>query len=204
MTRHQRAVVVDAVAGHVDHPADAAIAAALEQRRGEQQRARDRGARGARVARAADVGGKAIGRFRPVDQPPRHDDLLVVHAGPFEIGHGDAAVHALLQRLQEFARRERRHIAFALQRLLLGIHRIGNVDREHDLGVDRDGRRRAALRQHLRVAGRGEAKPRERGHGSGRDDGKDRDTPPHARLPWPIPGDGGTEASGTEEKDRRC
>ena len=77
---------------------------AVEQRLGEQQRAGDRGARGAAVRRAGDLAGERVGGFRPVDQPPRHDDLLVVRAGPFEIGDRDLAVHAAAERLHEFAR----------------------------------------------------------------------------------------------------
>src|SRR5438046_1840688 len=93
---HKRSPMVQEMRG----AADAAKAAAVEQRRRKQQRAGNRRARGTGVARAADIGGKAVGRFRTIDQPPRHDDLLMMRAGPFEIGHGDAAVHALLQRLK--------------------------------------------------------------------------------------------------------
>ena len=137
---HQRPVIVGAVAGHVDHAAQAAIAAVVEQRLGEAQRAGNRGARGAPIGRARDLGGDRVGRFRPVDQPPRHDDLLVVLAGPFEIGDGDLAVGALAQRVQEFARGQRLHIALALQRLLVRVHRIGHVDGDHQFDVDRQWR----------------------------------------------------------------
>src|SRR5256885_5393009 len=49
----------------------------------------DRGAWGAPVGRARDFVGYRIGRLRTVDQPPGHDDLLVVKAGPFKVSHGD-------------------------------------------------------------------------------------------------------------------
>ena len=62
-----------------------------------------------------------------------------------------------LQRLQEFARRDGGHIAFALELLLLRVHRVGHVDREHDLGIDRNGAARSALRQNLRTGRRGDA-----------------------------------------------
>ena len=106
--RDRRSHVVDAVAGHVDDLAEAAIARRVEQRLGELQRAVDRGARRAPIGRARDLAGDRIGRFRAVDQPPRHQDRLVVQAGPLEIGDRDLAMRAGAQRLQEFARGERR------------------------------------------------------------------------------------------------
>ncbi len=136
--RDRRARIVGAVARHIDDASDAIEAGRVEQRLGELQRARDRGARGAPIGRARDVVGDAVGSLRPVDQPPRHDDLLIERAGPFEIGHRHLGVDAAPQRLHEFARRQRLDIALALELLLLRIHRVGDVDREHELGVDRD------------------------------------------------------------------
>ena len=48
-------------------------------------------------------------------------------------------VGALAQRLHEFARGQRLDIAFALQRLFVGVHRIGDVDRDHQFNVDWNG-----------------------------------------------------------------
>ena len=67
--------------------------------------------------------------------------------GPFEISDGDLAVGALAQRLQEFLRGQRQHIALALQRLLVRVHRIGHVDRDHQFDVDRNGVRTACRRK---------------------------------------------------------
>ena len=62
-----------------------------------------------------------------------------------------------LQRLHEFARGDRRDIAFALQLLLFRVHRIGHVDREHEFGVDR--RWRSATCRRAAAAERGAAMP---------------------------------------------
>jgi hypothetical protein len=67
--------------------------------------------------------------------------FLVVLAGPFKINDGDLAVRTLAQRAQEFARIQRLHIALALQRLLFRVHRVGDVDRDHQFDVDRNGAR---------------------------------------------------------------
>ena len=86
----------------------AAIARRVEQRLGELQRAVDRGARCAPIGRARDLARDRVGELRAVDQPPRHQDGLVVQAGPFEIGDRDLAVRAGAQRGEEFARGQRR------------------------------------------------------------------------------------------------
>ena len=62
-----------------------------------------------------------------------------------------------LHRLHEFARRDGGHIAFALKLLLFRVHRVGHVDREHDLGIDRNGAARSALRKDLQTGRRGDA-----------------------------------------------
>jgi hypothetical protein len=80
-----------------------AIAARIEQGLGELQRPEDRGARRAPVGRALDLVRHRRSRFRTVDQPPWQDDLLVVHAGPFEARNRYPAMAAVAQRLQEFA-----------------------------------------------------------------------------------------------------
>src|SRR5215216_1393415 len=75
--RHERPAVVGAVARYVDNLAHAIIAAGVEQRFGELQRARDRSARRAPIGRTRDLIGESAGRFRSVDQPPGYDDFLV-------------------------------------------------------------------------------------------------------------------------------
>src|SRR6202043_526903 len=70
------------------------------------------------------------------DQPPRHHDLLVGGTGPFEIRHGDLAVHALVKRVEEFRRGQPDDVALTLQRLLVGVHGVGHVDRDHELDVN--------------------------------------------------------------------
>src|SRR5262249_35578601 len=97
---HQWTGIVGAVSRHVDHPAQAFIAAVVKQRLGEAQSARNRGARRAAVRRGRNLGCDSVGGFRSVDQPPGHDDLLIGLAGPFKISNGDLAVSALAQSLQ--------------------------------------------------------------------------------------------------------
>src|SRR5580700_495284 len=80
--RDGRAVVVGAVAGNVDDAAQALIRTVFEQRHGEIDRARDRGARGAADRRLQDLGGDGVSAFRAVDHAPGDDDLLVAGGGP--------------------------------------------------------------------------------------------------------------------------
>ena len=61
---------------------------------------------------------------------------MVTHIGPFKISNRNAAIAAGLQRGHELARRERLHITFALQVLLVRVHRIGDIDGEHDFRID--------------------------------------------------------------------
>ena len=175
--RHdQRAGIIGAVARHVDHPAQAAIAAMVEQRLGESEPAGNRGARGAPVRRGGDLGGDAVRRLRAFDQPPRHDDLLVELAGPLEIGDGDLAVGALAQRAHEFARGQRLDVALALQRLLLRVHREGNVDRDHQFDVDRNGARAFVGEAQIR---RGGGRERQAGGRHDAGDGTIKTASPH-------------------------
>jgi hypothetical protein len=92
-----------------------------------------------------DLVGEGAGGGQAVDQPPRHHDPLVAGARPFEIGDGDLAVHALMQGVEEFRRGQPDDIAFALQRLLVGVHGVGHVHGDHQLdihiGLDRTDRR---------------------------------------------------------------
>ena len=110
------------------------IRALVEQRHREIDRAGDRRARGAADRRLQDLGGHGIGAFGPVDDAPGDDDLLVGRGGPFEIGHGHLAVRTGLQRLQEILRHDRLRIAFALDRKLVHVHGIGDVDGENRAG----------------------------------------------------------------------
>ncbi len=94
--------------------------------------ARRYGARAISAATASAASGPSISRHGI-------DDLLVELPGPFEISDGDLAVRALAQRGEEFLRGQRLHIAFALQRLLVGVHRIGDVDGDDQFDVDGNG-----------------------------------------------------------------
>ena len=107
-----------------------------KQRRCEQQRAGNRRAIGAAQRRSSDLIGDRTRRRSAIDNPPGHDDALVLHAGPFEIGDGDLAMHALLQRVEKFRRRQAEDVALALQRLLVRIHRVGNIDGDDEFDVD--------------------------------------------------------------------
>ena len=86
--------VVGAVARHVDHAAQAFIAALVKQRHGEAQGTRNRRSRRTTIGRTRDLGRDRVGGFRSVDQPPRPDDFLVELTGPLKICDGDLAVRA--------------------------------------------------------------------------------------------------------------
>ena len=112
------------------------MAAALEQARAEQQRARNRGAIRAAIGRAGDFRGDRLRAGKAIDQPPRQQDFLIVGIGPFEVSHRDARVNAGLERGEEFRRGQRGDVTLALERLLVRVHGIGHVDREDELHVD--------------------------------------------------------------------
>ena len=80
--RNRRALIVDAVAGHIDHPPQARGSRTLEQRLRKLERAGDRGSVGAPVRRVGDLVGEGARGCRAVDHPPRHDDALVSSARP--------------------------------------------------------------------------------------------------------------------------
>ena len=131
-----RAVVVRAVAGNIDHAPQAPMRVLVEQRHGEIDRARDRGARRAADRGLHDFSGDGVRRLGPVDQAPRDDDFLVGGGRPLEIGHRDLAVRAVLQRLQKFLGDDGLRVAFALQREFVHVHRIGDIDGEDEFDVD--------------------------------------------------------------------
>jgi hypothetical protein len=66
-------------------------------------------------------------------------------------------MHAAAQRVEKLGRGDGRHIAFALQRQLFRIHRVGDVDREHDLDVDVERAGRPAAGQIGKPRGRRKA-----------------------------------------------
>ena len=148
------AVIVGAVAGNIDHPPDTAIAAIVEKPGAELDRTRNRGARRAPVGRRRQLADKGVGAFRSLDHAPGDDHLLLVIARPFQIRDRDLADHALAHGIEKFARGEPADIAFALQRQLLRIHGIGNVDRNDELDIDRDAGRLGRRARHLRIAAR--------------------------------------------------
>ncbi len=84
----------------------------------------------------AILSAKARIDFGIVEDRPGHDHLLVVGAGPFDIGDGDPAEHAATDRVVDERRLERLRKSLALQGLLLRIHRIGDVDRDHEREID--------------------------------------------------------------------
>jgi hypothetical protein len=75
-------------------------------------------------------------RFGAVDQTPWNDDFLVGGSRPFEVGHQDPAVRAVLQRLQELLGDDGLRVALALQRQFVHVHRVRDVDRENEFDVD--------------------------------------------------------------------
>ena len=181
--RDRRAVVVGTVAGNIDDAPQAAMRILVEQRHREIDRARDRGARRPADRRLHDLGGDGIGGFRAVDHPPGNDDLLVARGRPFEIGHRNLAVRAGLQRLQKLLGDDGLRVALALDRQFVHVHRIGDIDREHQFDIDRGvgllvGQPMAEL---IAGARRGNARDVTSGHRACDKHRPDRDTPAHQR-----------------------
>ncbi len=67
------------------------------------------------------------------------DHVLVPGSRPLDIGDGDLAVHALGDGVEDDGRFQRLDIALALQGLLLGVHRVGDVDGQDEFDIDFDG-----------------------------------------------------------------
>jgi len=67
---------------------------------------------------------------------PRQADTLIPRACPFKIEDGDPADAAGLNGGEDFGMTERAHISVALQPLLCEVHRVRNVDRQHQFEID--------------------------------------------------------------------
>ena len=136
-TGDRRAIVVGAVAGNIDDPPQPVVRVLVEQRHREIDRPGDRGARRPADRRLHDLVGDGVRRFRTVDHAPGNDDLLVVRRRPFEIGHRDLAGRHAFQRLQEFLGDDGLCVTLALDGEFVDIHRVGDVDGEDQLDIDR-------------------------------------------------------------------
>ena len=118
-----------------------------EQIAAEFQRAGNRGAPGAVRRMGGKLRDHPLGVGPAGDHRPRHDDMLRGRSGPFDIGDGDLAIGAVGDRLQHIVMRQRRRIAVTLDLEFVRRHRQRNVDRQHQLDIDRLGgmkRRRSA------------------------------------------------------------
>ena len=133
---HGAPVIVGAVAGDVDDAAQWRDIALLEQGDGKVDRAGDRGAPAPPGRGLAELLGEGDRRLRRLDHCPGPDDVLEIAAGPFEIGNGDLADRPLGDGIVQLFRSKRLDIAVALQSELVEVHRIGDVDRQHQRDVD--------------------------------------------------------------------
>ena len=113
-----------------------------------------------RTGWAATFSAKSGSALGAVEDAPRHDHPLVPGAGPLEVDDRDLAEHAAPDRVVDLGRAEGIGEALPLQRELVHVHRVGDVDRDHegevDLGIgagrrsgrdgeqDREARQRAA------------------------------------------------------------
>ncbi len=90
--------------------------------------------------------GERGGTFTILDQGPVEKGALELHACPFDIGDGDPAEHAGLDRLDHPRMMQRRDVALALEPRLDRVDAARDVDRKHQLEIDRQilGRRRQA------------------------------------------------------------
>ena len=129
--------VLTSIIGNVDHAPRPAIRIFVGQRQCEINRAGNRSAGALANRRLHDRGGHCICRFRPVDQRPGYNDLLVIRCGPLEIGHGQPSVRTGLQRLEELLGDDRLRITFALNGKFIDIHRIGNINGNNEFDINR-------------------------------------------------------------------
>ena len=159
----RRADVVGAVAGDVDDAAGAGDGAVLDQRGGEAERARDRGAAAAHHRGRLDLVGERRGGFGAVDDPPGDQRAVLRLGRPFEIGDRDLAGGPGGHRPDQVGVAEGGGVAVALHRELGHVHRARDIDREHDLGVDRGAGVRGGVR--LRQGGVRPGQAEDRGDG---------------------------------------
>ena len=96
---------------------------------------------------AADGIGKGGGAVGVRHDRPRHGDLLMLGAGPFDIGDRDPAVEPGLDRLDHIGMAKGVGVALALQLRLAAIHRARDVDREDQFEIDIGRRPRRGYRQ---------------------------------------------------------
>ena len=82
--------------------------------------------------------GETVGACRILEQGPVEHGALVMVACPFDIGDRNAPEHAALDRLDHVRMPERRDVALALQLCLDLIDAARDVDREHQLQIDRE------------------------------------------------------------------
>ena len=120
--RHRRATVVGAIAGYIDDTTNAMITASLKQQFGKLKCACNRSTWTSTVRLACDLVGYRVGCFRTIDQPPRHNNLLIVGSCPLEISYRYLAVCALPQRLHKLPRSEARDVPLTLQCLFIRVH----------------------------------------------------------------------------------
>jgi hypothetical protein len=78
--------------------------------------------------------GLGLGAVR--DEGPGHDDALGLHAGPFDIGYGDATIGAVGYGVDDPLVRHRGGIALALDLQFVRRHRKGDIDGEDKLDID--------------------------------------------------------------------
>ncbi len=132
---HLAALIVGAVTGDVDDLARGVPLPFLQQTHAEVDRAGNGGARSPPDRGAAELFGEGDRILGPLQLGPRHDDLLNVRAGPFHIADGDAPEHAGSDHLMHERRAKGFHEALPLKCLLVGIHRVGDVDRQDERDV---------------------------------------------------------------------
>ncbi len=104
----------------------------------EGERTGNRGAAKAPERARLDLVGECLGALGIVDDLPGNDGIVADGACPFEIGQRNPAGHARTHRIDEVGVAQRLDIAGALQGEFLFVHRVRDVDRQHQFDVHRN------------------------------------------------------------------
>jgi len=134
----QPASIVGAIARDVDHLAMGRDVVVQDVVLSGQKRGRDRGALFAEDGFLLQAVGEVVGGFRAVDDGPWDGGDRVEVPGPLHVHDGDLALGARYQRVDHVLVAEGLDIALALDGVFVMVHRLRDIDGEHEFEVDAD------------------------------------------------------------------
>jgi hypothetical protein len=98
------------------------------------------------AARRLEEGvGKSGGALGVVDHRPGDDDVLRRCLTPLDVGHGDALLEALGDRVKHLGMGDGRGVPFPLETDLGGVDRTRGVGQQHELEIDAVGSDRGGV-----------------------------------------------------------